>query len=162
MNRFLGQEKASIDSSGRLKLPSVYYSLFDEGGVGELILYCLPEGAVGIYPIETWKEIRELEEAQKKLAAHSFVHRRQMRQFGAMSQQVSLSKQGRITIPALFREFASIDNSEPIILAGVEIGLEIWNADRWKAEMLDIQNHYNTKASQEMNLDLTGMGYEEN
>jgi DNA-binding transcriptional regulator/RsmH inhibitor MraZ len=158
MQRFYGQERALIDASGRLKLPSSYFSAFQVSESTNLVLYCLPEGAVGLYPQKTWQAMRELEEAQKQQAAHSLVYRRQLRRFGAMSQHVTLSKQGRITIPALFREFASLNTGESVILAGVEIGIEIWSISHWQSEMLNIQDHVLAKGELEMTSDLNTGG----
>ena len=47
-----------------------------------------------------------------------------------------------------------LNPGEDIIVVGVEIGVEIWNADRWNEELLKINTHAEEKGEREMAADL--------
>ena len=123
----------------------------------EIVLHCLPEGAVGVYPPHVWKSMRGLDQDKEVSAANSLVFRRSLRRFGAMSLGSSISNQGRITIPSTYRVFAELVPSSPVIVIGCEIGVEIWNQKRWIAEAELIQRHVFEKGEHEMNSDVSGV-----
>jgi DNA-binding transcriptional regulator/RsmH inhibitor MraZ len=154
MLAFCGQDRCSIDANGRLKLSPRVISDFLERCSGEIVMHCLPEGAVALYPEEVYLEMRQNETAPAAKAAHSLVFRRSMRRFGAMSQSEQISKQGRITLPAAFRKYAELGPGSDAYVVGVEIGVEIWNAERWDAELERINEHVQEKGEREMAADL--------
>ncbi len=82
------------------------------------------------------------------------VFRRELRRFGAYSQPQAISKQGRITIPQLFRDMLELNPGESVVLVGIEIGIEIWNEERWARETRKILAHQIERADAEMNNDL--------
>jgi DNA-binding transcriptional regulator/RsmH inhibitor MraZ len=88
--------------------------------------------------------------------ATSLVARRTMRRFGALSQGASISNQGRITVPPMFREYADLLTGEQVVVSGCETGVELWNPARWEAELATIHQHVRDKGAQEMSADLRG------
>jgi len=131
---FCGQERCLIDANGRIKLGARFLNDFRRTG-DEVVLYCLPEGALGVYPTSTWLQMRQREARPAIRAATSVEFRRELRRFGAMSQPEKLSNQGRITVPSHFRSALALDPGQDVILVGCEIGVEAWNAESWRHEL---------------------------
>ena len=160
MLEFCGQERCIIDGTGRLKLSTNLLRDYQRHTDNEIVLYCLPEGAIVAYPPSVWQRMRGHEANKAILAARSVVYRRTLRRFGAMSQGVKISNQGRITIPSAYREYAKLVPNTEVLLIGCEIGVEIWNAERWLSESQLIQEHIFEKVKIEMDADLLTEGKE--
>ena len=152
---FCGCDFCSLDANGRIKLSPRTLADFEQAG-SDPVLHCLPEGALGVYPESVFLEMRGTEEHSPQRAGASFVARRTMRRFGAMSRSESISAQGRLTIPAFFRDFAGLTKETDVVVVGVEIGVEIWAASRWKTEQERIREHMKEKDRREMEDDLHG------
>jgi division/cell wall cluster transcriptional repressor MraZ len=154
MLQFCGLEKTQLDASGRLKFGAKLLQSFANYGSSSVVLYCLPEGAIGIYPQAEWEKIRpDLRSIQQQFTG-SILARRQMRMMGAMTSQESLSNQGRITLPQMFRELCGIENGSEVMVVGSEFGVEIWSQSKWQQELALMQNHSLEKGQMEMNADL--------
>lgn len=157
MIAFCGYDRCSIDSNGRLKLsPSV---LSDFGGTGAgLVLRCLPEGCIAVYPEAYFQKMRQAgSEGSAALAASSALYRRNLRMLNAMSSPVSISPQGRITLPGDFRKLAGIDQTPDVVVVGVEVGVEIWSLQRWNEEQARIDEHMALRDELEMKKDLENL-----
>ena len=144
-----------MDGNGRIKLGQHWLDDFAAACDGEIVLHCLPEGAVALYPEAVYGEMRRRELEEVERAASSFVARRSMRRFGALTASERITRQGRITIPPAFREYAALEPGSEVCIIGVEIGVEIWNAERYRTEMMTIQYHLLRKGEEEMTADLT-------
>jgi MraZ protein len=138
MLEFTGQYNITFDKSGRFKLPPRILSDYLTNGETEVVIYCLPEGCLGIYPLKTWQAMRADE---RVLDGSSMLKRREMRRFGALSTSVAITKQGRLTIPQNFRELCKLGDPQQLLI-GSEVGMEIWNATEWEKE-LALVNQYN-------------------
>jgi MraZ protein len=146
---FCGQEICRIDQNGRVKMPPRLLDPFKKVGL-DVVVHCLIEGALAIYPENTWMQMRGGEPRPAQKTADSVVFRRQSRLFGAFSQPQTVTGQGRITIPPLFREQLELLPGTEAIVVGAEIGIEIWNKQRWLAELEKIQEHELQRADLEM------------
>ncbi len=156
MLSFCGQDKCSVDANGRIKLSPRNLSDFAEQGAGEVVLRFLPEGAIAVYPEDIYLQMRRNEPRPAERAAASLVFRRSLRHFGALSQSEKISPQGRITIPPAYREYAALGPGSEAVVIGVEIGLEIWNTERWAEELTKVNEHIREKGEREMADDLMG------
>lgn len=154
MLAFCGQDYCQIDANGRVKLSPRVISDFMEKCSGEIVMHCLPEGALAIYPEHIYLEMRRQEEAPAARAASSMVFRRELRRFGALSSADRITAQGRLTIPHGFREYAGLLPGTEIVVVGVEIGVELWNAGRWTAELTKMNEHAIARGESEMADDL--------
>ena len=154
MLAFCGQDYCQIDANGRVKLSPRVISDFMEKCSGEIVMHCLPEGALAIYPEHIYLEMRRQEEAPAARAASSMVFRRELRRFGALSSADRITAQGRLTIPHGFREYAGLLPGTEIVVVGVEIGVELWNAERWNAELMKMNEHAIARGESEMADDL--------
>lgn len=150
---FYGQDQCTVDANGRVKLSPRL--LMDFGRDGDaVVLHCLPEGAIGVYPTSVWDEIRASETEPASGAASSVIVRRRNRRYGALSQMDTISKQGRITVPSPFRSLTGLNPGSEAVLVGVEVGVEIWNAERWNEEFQVLLQHEQERANREMRADL--------
>ncbi len=154
MLAFCGQDYCQIDANGRVKLSPRVISDFMEKCSGEIVMHCLPEGALAIYPENIYLDMRRQEEAPATRAASSMVFRRELRRFGALSSADRITAQGRLTIPHGFREYAGLLPGTEIVVVGVEIGVELWNAERWNAELMKMNEHAIARGESEMADDL--------
>ena len=154
MLAFCGQDPCSVDANGRIKLSPRFISDFQERCSGEVVMHCLPEGAVALYPEDVYLKMRDEETNPAARAAVNMAWRRTMRRFGAMSRSEKISAQGRVTIPTGFREYAGLQPGVDAVVVGAEIGVEIWNAERWQAEIMQIDEHFKEKGVRQMYNDL--------
>ena len=143
-----------IDGNGRIKLSSDILKDFHRQTDTNVVLHCLPEKAVAIYPPQIWQTIRGRENDKQFKVIDSLVRRRVHRRFGSMSVNAVISNQGRVTIPSAFRLFSELVPNSEVMLVGCEIGVEVWNFERWQAETEIIQQHVIEKGENEMNIDL--------
>ncbi len=158
MTGFCGQDRCLIDANGRLKLPPRVEQAFRRAGALEIVFHCLPEGALAVYPIAFWEQLRAEEAKDALRTAASIVIRRQLRRFGALTQVETLSNQGRITIPAGFRSLVALEPGTEAVVVGCEVGVEIWNSGRWQEELGLVRDHETLRADAEMKADVAAAG----
>lgn len=154
MLQFCGLEKTQLDGNGRLKLGARLQQSFASFDSQTVVLYCLPEGGIGIYPLAEWEKVKpDLKVIQQEFTG-SVLARRRMRMIGAMTSQENLSNQGRVRIPQMFREMCQLEPNSEVMLVGSEFGVEVWSSDKWQKEMMLMQQHSLEKGEMEMNADL--------
>ncbi len=151
---FYGQDTCTIDGSGRFKLSAAFCRELRRDGNEEVVLFCLPEGGIGVYPPATWDTIRAQMIDPARRAADSLAARRTLRLFCSLAHRTTLSRQGRITIPQQLRDHAGIAPGDTIVQLGAEVGVEIWSRPRWEEEMNRIQEHMLQKGELQMIADL--------
>ena len=154
MLAFCGQDRILIDANGRFKLPPRLIEDFLADGNGDVVFYCLPEGALAIYPERVYAEMRRRDADDIRKAGMSMLKRRDLRRFGAWSASAKITPQGRLTLPNEFRESAALATGSEAIIIGVEIGVELWNLKRWQSELELIDNHEIDRGDLEMARDL--------
>jgi len=157
MLRFRGQERCSVDKNGRVKFSPKTLRDFQSECGGDVVLHCLPEGALAVYPEDTYERMRANEPRAAERAGESLVFRRTLRRFGALSTPEKISPQGRITVPVGYRDMLGVNPGEDVVVVGVEIGVEVWNAKRWEDELKRINDHIAEKGEREMAADLQGV-----
>ena len=155
MLAFCGTDQCLMDANGRVKFSPRLLADFAKDG-NDVVLHCLPEGAVAVYPEKVYEAMRRPEANAAERAAQSMVFRREQRRFGAWSVPQRISAQGRVTIPPEFRDFAGLSAAGSVVVVGVEIGVEIWDRARWQDEQKKLMEHAREKGERELNDDLTG------
>ena len=157
MVRFCGQDSCLVDANGRVKLSPRFLADFREVG-GSTVLRCLPEGALGVYPEAIWQQMRQGEANAAAKAGTSAAYRRQLRLFGALSEQQTITNQGRLTIPVHLRERLGLGPGTEVMVVGSELGVEVWEATRWQAELDLLSQHELQKAEADMAAELAAAG----
>ena len=135
MLSFCGQDRCLVDGNGRIRLSQHFVDDFLRRCSGEVVMHGLPEGAIALYPEEVYAEMRKRELEAVGEIASSFVVRRSLRRFGALTQPETISRQGRVTLPVQFREFAGLAPGGEACVIGVEVGEEIWSVERYLDEI---------------------------
>lgn len=135
---FMGEYNHTVDSKGRLIVPSKFREQLGE----EFVITKGLDGCLFVYTNSEWKNI---EEKFKNIPMTSKDARKFSRFFFAGAAAVELDKQGRILIPPVLREYAGVQKD--VVLVGVLSRVEIWDAARWQEntydenEMDDIAEH---------------------
>ncbi len=125
---FRGSFEHSVDSKGRVSVPSRFREIFAERYDGRLVLAMDLDRCLTAYPLEEWER---LEEKIKGLPMMQKEVKDFMRYFFSSASECELDKQGRILIPPALREKAGINKS--VMLVGIINKIEIWDSAVWKA-----------------------------
>ena len=125
---FRGSSYHTIDSKGRIIIPTRFREIVTENG-GEGLMLSGMDGALVAYPYDKWNEI---EGRILRLAEKSAAMRRFRRVFIGGSSDCPLDKNGRILVPPSLRQYGTLDKE--IVLVGVLDHFEIWARDKWDAE----------------------------
>ena len=120
---FMGEYSHTIDSKGRLIVPSK----FRENLGDEFVVTKGLDGCLFVYSQEEWTNI---EEKFKQVSLTTKDARKFSRFFFAGAATVEVDKQGRILLPSVLREFAGLEKD--IVSVGVLSRIEIWSKDKWQ------------------------------
>ncbi len=125
---FRGSFEHSVDSKGRVSVPSRFREIIAERYEGKLVLTMDYDKCIMAYPLEEWERVEEklraLPQSQKEVKDY-------MRYVYSNASECELDKQGRILIPPMLREGARI--SKAVIVVGMLNKMEIWDKAAWDA-----------------------------
>jgi len=125
---FRGVNALTLDSKGRLAVPSRYRDQLAEQCGGRLVVTVDPDHCLLLYPLPAWEEI---ERKLVKLPSFNAQARRLQRLLVGHATECELDAAGRILLPTLLREFAQMDKD--VVLIGQGNKFEIWSAAAWDA-----------------------------
>jgi MraZ protein len=123
---FRGHFEHSLDAKNRLSIPARFRASFSAGTV----LSKDPEQCVAIWTPETHESI--IERALGELNPMGSEYRKLSRFYQGNSFEIDLDASGRVTLPAPLLAHASI--GKEVVVVGVGDHLEVWAAERWRAE----------------------------
>ena len=121
---FLGEFQHSVDSKGRLVLPSKFRARLERG----LVVTKGQERCLYVFPIDKWEE--EVEQVNQ-LPRTDRRSRNYARSFFGSATDQRLDGQGRIQIPQSLREYGGI--AKDVVVVGVADRVEIWEEGSWAA-----------------------------
>jgi MraZ protein len=127
---FRGNAPARIDDKGRLKVPNAFRSLLESKYGRELFLTSLSGEFVRIYPMPVWLDI------EQKLDAMPSTHPSRLRfldRVNYFGQAAELDGQGRVVIPVLLREAATMAGGVDVL--GQVKYLDVWNHERFLTKL---------------------------
>lgn len=133
-----GEYQHTLDSKQRLFIPA---KLREELGETVVITNGL-DGCLFMYSQEEWKKME-----RSILQLPSAKSRKLARYFIAAAKDVSVDKQGRITIPSELRD--SIGLTKDVTIAGMLSRAEIWDTATWKKYNEDVLDADDIAASME-------------
>ena len=119
---FMGEYGHTIDAKGRIIVPVK----FRESLGDNFIIIKGLDNCLFVYTNEEWQRF---EEKLKTLPLTNKNARTFTRFFLAGAADVELDKQGRILIPSVLREFASLQKD--VVFVGVGSRIEIWSKESW-------------------------------
>ncbi|MEZ4619376.1 MAG: division/cell wall cluster transcriptional repressor MraZ [Caldilineaceae bacterium] len=125
---FLGEFSHSLDTKGRLTIPSKFRDRLDAG----LVVTRSPmDRCLLVFPIAEWEQIAAKISALPLADPRSAQLRRA---FFSAAEDLSPDKQGRILISQRLREFAQIESE--VTVAGVHTFVELWQPELWQEKVL--------------------------
>gem|GEM_PF-2102981 len=132
--KFYGNKAITIDSGGRVKLPSRFLKIFERDFYGEDIVIAYREsegiGYLVIVPEKRWLEI--LEKVNNLEGKSAVEVERLRRMLNRNSDFVSVDKQGRFVVPRRLSLMAGINAGDDAYLIGNGNGIELWNAGKFE------------------------------
>ena len=123
---FLGEYYHTIDSKGRVTVPSAYRDKFTEG----CVLSRVWERYLIIYSTNTFLKMAN---RSQELSPTVPDHRVLQRVMFASAREGQFDKLGRINVPAFLRDYAGLEKD--IVLAGVGSWIEVWNKHDWDVQL---------------------------
>ena len=129
MPSFTGQYTYTLDSKGRLTIPSRYREELPE----TLAVTRSMDRCLTVYPMDVWEEITAKVDA---LSITDSRGRDLRRYFYADATLAEPDRQGRILLPDRLREHAGLELNNEVIIAGTGRYFEIWNPQRWEEECI--------------------------
>lgn len=124
---FRGVNAINLDAKGRLAIPTRYRQVLRERCSGNLVATIdTDEPCLLIYPLDEWEIIQQKIEA---LPSFHPMTRRIQRLLIGHATDLELDKSGRILVPPLLREYASLQRHT--ILLGQGKKFELWDEGCW-------------------------------
>jgi MraZ protein len=119
---FLGEYQHSLDSKGRIIVPSKFREELGSSFIATKGL----DNCLFLYPMDEWRTIEE------KLRSLPFTRadvRSFARFFFSGASELEIDKQGRILLPSNLRDYAMIEKE--MVIIGVGSRVEIWAHEKW-------------------------------
>jgi MraZ protein len=121
---FLGEFQHTLDPKGRVILPSA----FREQLKGGLVMTVGLDNCLTIHPTDDWRRVLE---SLRNLRTTDRRERMFARVMTSSAHAEDIDKQGRVTIPARLREYASL--TKDVTVVGADMRIELWDTSRWEA-----------------------------
>ena len=125
-----GSAPARIDDKSRLKVPTIFRGAFQDDKGPDVFVTSLTGDSVRIYPMPVWMEI------ERKLSAVPSNHPSRLKFLDRVNyygQASELDGQGRVVIPQLLRDSASIVGDVRVF--GRIDYLDVWNEERFAQKL---------------------------
>ncbi|MHB8454177.1 MAG: division/cell wall cluster transcriptional repressor MraZ [Acidiferrobacterales bacterium] len=123
---FRGVNALSLDSKGRLGIPTRYRETLARHCDGNMVVTVDRDHCLLLYPLPDWEEI---ERKLVKLPSFNAQARRLQRLLIGHATECELDGSGRILLPPPLREFASLEKG--VVLIGQGNKFEIWDEATW-------------------------------
>jgi transcriptional regulator MraZ len=127
---FRGSAPAKIDDKGRLKIPTDFRRLLEDRWGPDLFVTSVQGESALLYPLPVWEEI---EQRLSAMASTDRTRARYLERVNYYGQQVRLDVQGRILVPQILRESASV--SGDVVVSGQLDHLVVWNHERFVSRL---------------------------
>jgi MraZ protein len=123
---FRGHYRHTIDTKGRLSIPSRFRDAISDGWGDKLVIVPNSSKGLEVYPLKTWEDLEARVAALPSLDPDA----REFRYtYLSLGQDVLLDPQGRIQISSDYRERAGL--VKDVLIIGMQKMFEVWNAERW-------------------------------
>ncbi|NLK44766.1 MAG: division/cell wall cluster transcriptional repressor MraZ [Tissierellia bacterium] len=119
---FIGEYQHTLDSKGRIIIPSKFRSELGE----EFVMTKGLDNCLFVYPKTEWSI---LEEKLKTLPLTNRDARAFVRFFFSGASECELDKQGRVLIPPNLRDHSKVEKE--VVIIGVSTRIEIWSKEEW-------------------------------
>ena len=121
---FLGEFQHTLDPKGRVILPAAFREPLTEG----LVMTVGLDNCLTVHPVADWQRVVA---GLRKLRSTDRRERSFARMMTASAHPDTPDRQGRITIPARLRDYASL--GKDITVVGADSRVELWDTTAWDA-----------------------------
>lgn len=128
LDMFRGASKVTLDSKGRVAIPSRYRERIISRAAGQLVATVDRDYCLLIYPLPDWEEI---ERKLVRLPALNKQARRLQRLMVGYATELEMDGHGRVLLTRELRDFAALDRQAMLIGQGNKF--ELWDEERWNA-----------------------------
>ena len=128
----IGEYKHNLDAKKRVSIPVKFRKELSEGAVLTRGL----DNCLFVFPLQSWKPFAEMLSglSMAKQDTRSF-----SRLFLSGAVEVEFDSLGRILIPEVLKEYASLEKS--VIVAGLFNRLEIWDEKKWNSYRANLEKN---------------------
>ena len=123
-NTFIGEYSYSLDSKGRVNIPSKFRQSLSKDNDSTFVITRGMDTCVYVYPLSQWKKI---EDNLREISSLSKIHRTFVRSTARYASPSTYDKQGRITLTPSLIEYAKIEKE--VLIIGLINKMEIWNPE---------------------------------
>ena len=138
-NTFIGEYSYTLDSKGRINIPSKFRQVLSEDNKSTFVISRGMDECIYVYPLTQWKEI---EESLRRLSSLSVTNRTFVRNTARYASPSTFDKQGRITLTSALIDYSGLKKNVKII--GMVNKMEIWNPSKLKRIDKDAHDINNT------------------
>ena len=128
---FRGISTATLDGKGRMALPTRYREALNLVSQGQVVVTIdMRESCLLLYPLSEWEVV------QRKLEGLSNINnqaRTLQRLLIGHATDMELDANGRILLPAMLRDYASL--TKKMVVVGQGNKFELWAEDVWQSQM---------------------------
>lgn len=125
---FRGSSNLTLDSKGRLVVPTKHRDVLQQHCGGHLVITADPDHCLLLYPLPEWEVI------QQKLQGLSNLDKRvrelQRRLIGS-AVDTEMDATGRVLVAPPLRKYAGLDKD--VVLVGQGNKFELWAQEQWDA-----------------------------
>ncbi len=151
---FRGNSKLTVDAKGRLAVPKHHRDRLETDGITGLMVTADPSHCLLIYPMPDWLEI----ETKLMSLPNTDPHVRAMqRLYVGYATETEFDVNGRILLPEVLREYASIGKKARLIGQGKKF--ELWgeeayqaSSEQWPADINDLDVSERPLAIQQLSI----------
>jgi MraZ protein len=133
---FRGRFEFSIDSKGRISIPSKFREILAEKYDHRLVLTNFDRGLLA-FPYSEWLRLEEKTGTLNLLRRETSAF---YRFFYSSAIDSSIDKQGRLLIPPTLREYANLQKD--VVLLGEGKCIEIFSKERWLEEAQKVETDF--------------------
>ena len=141
---FLGEYTHSLDDKGRLTLPAKFRDQLAQGIVVTRGL----DGCLFVFTFEDWKQFTA--DLREQLPFTQKSARDFSRFFFSGAADIIPDRQGRVLIPPFLRQYAGLESE--VMIVGANSRLELWDTERWRQQLLDVESNAEVIAEQFSNI----------
>jgi MraZ protein len=127
---FRGNHPTRVDEKGRLKVPAEFKRVIDEKYGQQFYITSLDGDVAQVYPFEEWERI---EQKLAGLSTFNPTKKKFLSKVNYWGQVVEMDGQGRLLIPQLLREAASIKGE--VAVSGYQTYLEVRNIEAYQQKV---------------------------
>lgn len=128
---FRGANAISLDTKGRVTVPTRYRQLLLDDCLGQLVCTIdTQQPCLLLYPLPEWEEI---EQKLSRLSSMNPAERRLQRLLLGNAMEGEMDKNGRFLLSAPLRQHANL--TKEVMLVGQLNKFEIWSADAWNNQI---------------------------